>query len=137
MVKENTARLGINSVDIVLYEKLPNFEFDCVLLDVPCSKTGVLARRVEARYRISSETIGKLAEIQGELLRTAAAMIKPDGKICYSTCSIQKCENSGLVENFLKQNQDFTLESEQLTLPSAEGFDHDGGYAAILTKLKT
>ena len=158
MVKENITRLGINSVDVIPYEELPvifdcrmpnaDFQienrkpkientFDCVLLDVPCSNTGVLARRVEARYRISQETIGKLAEIQGELLRTATVMIKPDGKICYSTCSIQKCENNELVKEFLKQNQNFTLESEQLTLPSAEGFDHDGGYAAILTKLKT
>jgi 16S rRNA (cytosine967-C5)-methyltransferase len=111
--------------------------FDCVLLDVPCSNTGVLARRVEARYRISPATIGQLAGIQGELLRNAAAIIKPGGKICYSTCSIQKTENSELVEDFLKQNQNFTLESEQLTLPSAEGFDHDGGYTAILAKHQT
>ncbi|MGB2864502.1 MAG: transcription antitermination factor NusB [Sedimentisphaerales bacterium] len=137
MVKENTARLGINSVDIVPYEELLNSEFDCVLLDVPCSNTGVLARRVEARYRINPETISRLAGIQGELLRTAAAIIKPDGKICYSTCSIQRCENSELVEDFLKENQNFALESEQLTLPSAEGFDHDGGYAAILVKRQT
>jgi 16S rRNA (cytosine967-C5)-methyltransferase len=148
MVKENTARLGINSVDIVPYEellgiadfRLPNADFqiensyDCVLLDVPCSNTGVLARRIEARFRISPDTIRELAGMQGELLRTASDVLKPGGKICYSTCSIQKAENSKLIENFLKENQNFTLESEQLTLPSAEGFDHDGGYTAILAK---
>ena len=150
MVKENVARLGIKSVDILPYEQLlncnggsrtalttANSQFDCVLLDVPCSNTGVLARRVEVRYRINPETIRELARVQGELLRTASGLVKPDGKICYSTCSIQKCENSELVEDFLKQNQNFALESEQLTLPSAEGFDHDGGYAAILTKRQT
>jgi 16S rRNA (cytosine967-C5)-methyltransferase len=141
IVKENTARLGINSVDIVLYEELLNSQFgilnskfDCVLLDVPCSNTGVLAKRIEVRYRIDPEMIGNLAKIQDKLLKTAAAIVKQNGKICYSTCSIQKAENSKLIENFLKENQNFTLESEQLTLPSAEGFDHDGGYAAILTK---
>ena len=141
MVRENTARLGTGSVDIVPYEQLlnsqfsiQNSKFDCVLLDVPCSNTGVLARRVEARYRINPETVGQLAPIQGELLRTAAAMVKSGGKICYSTCSIQKAENSELVEEFLKKNQNFALESEQLTLPSAEGYDHDGGYAPILRK---
>jgi 16S rRNA (cytosine967-C5)-methyltransferase len=141
MVKENIARLGMKSVDVVPYEELlnskfsiQNSKFDCVLLDVPCSNTGVLARRVEARYRISPEAIKELAAKQGKLLRTAAEMVKPGGKICYSTCSIQKTENSELIENFLKENQNFTLESEQLTLPSAEGFDHDGGYAAILTR---
>jgi 16S rRNA (cytosine967-C5)-methyltransferase len=141
IVKENTARLGINSVDIVLYEELLNSQFgilnskfDCVLLDVPCSNTGVLAKRIEVRYRIDPEMIGNLAKIQDKLLKTAAAIVNQNGKICYSTCSIQKAENSKLIENFLKENQNFTLESEQLTLPSAEGFDHDGGYAAILTK---
>ena len=144
MVKENIARLGINSVDIVPYEQLlnskfsiPNSQFDCILLDVPCSNTGVLAKRIEVRYRINPETIGQLAGLQGELLRTASGLVKPAGLICYSTCSIQKCENNELVENFLKKSQNFTLESERLTLPSAEGYDHDGGYAAILTKRKT
>ncbi|TSA52703.1 MAG: hypothetical protein D4R45_06665 [Planctomycetaceae bacterium] len=144
MVKENIDRLGINIVNIIPYEEflnsqfsIQNSKFDCILLDVPCSNTGVLARRIEARYRINPETIGQLAGIQGELLRTAAAIVKPSGKICYSTCSIQKCENSELVEEFLKENQNFTLESEQLTLPKAESFDHDGGYAAILVKSKT
>lgn len=61
-------------------------------------------------------------------------MVKPGGKICYSTCSIQKDENSKIIEDFLKKNKNFTLVSEQLTLPSAEGFDHDGGYVAILAK---
>jgi len=70
------------------------------------------------------------------LLRTAAEIVKPGGKICYSTCSIQKDENSDIVEKFLKKNKNFTLVSQQLTLPEAEGMDHDGGYAAILAKRK-
>lgn len=155
MVRENITRLGINSVDIVPYEeilgiaecRLPNVDFqienrkskiensfDCILLDVPCSNTGVLAKRIEVRYRIEPKAIGELVGLQGKLLRTAAEMLKPGGKICYSTCSIQKAENSQLVDNFLRENQNFTLESQQLTLPKAEGFDYDGGYAAILAK---
>lgn len=136
MVKENIVRLGINNITILPYDDVLNgpSRFDCVLLDVPCSNTGVLARRIETRYRISSETINELARIQGELLETAAEMLKPGGIICYSTCSIQKTENSEQIENFLKINQNFSLESELLTLPSAEGFDHDGGYVAILAK---
>jgi len=189
MVKENIARLGINSVDVVPYEQLPsrfmvpgsqfkvggiipfltlnpelfnrellnifdcrmpNADFqienrksktenhvDCVLLDVPCSNTGVLAKRIEVRYRINPEAIRELAGRQAELLRYAAEIVKTGGKICYSTCSIQRCENSEIVENFLKKNKNFTLESQQLTLPEAEGLDHDGGYAAILVKHQT
>lgn len=139
MVRENITRLGIRSIRIVPYENVQSVasevgSFDAILLDVPCSNTGVLARRVEARYRISPEAIEELAAIQAGLLRTAAGILKPRGKICYSTCSIQKAENSELVRDFLRDNPAFELESEELTLPSSEGFDHDGGYAAILVK---
>jgi len=164
MVKENIARLGIKSVDVVPYEQVPGIApdvhrdrllpmyigtdfqivnrkskienlFDCILLDVPCSNTGVLAKRIEVRYRVTAESIGKLAGQQIELLRYASGLVKPGGKICYSTCSIQKAENSEIIEKFLEENKNFTLESQQLTLPEAEGLDHDGGYAAILEKL--
>jgi len=138
-VKENTARLGITSVNTVPYEELLNSEFeilnskfDCILLDVPCSNTGVLAKRVEARYRIKPKAIKELTKIQTELLKTTAQMLKPQGKICYSTCSIQKAEDTELVKDFLLENKNFKLESEKLTLPSAESPDHDGGYVAII-----
>jgi 16S rRNA (cytosine967-C5)-methyltransferase len=160
MVRENVIRLGMNSIDVVPYEELPGISdfrlpnadfqienrnlsddsqeskienfFDCILLDVPCSNTGVLAKRVEARYRISPQAIKKLLRTQAGLLETAAGLVKPAGLICYSTCSIQKKENSKIIENFLEKNKNFTLEKEQLTLPSAENFDHDGGYCAVL-----
>ncbi len=131
-VRENTTRLGIKSVDIVPYGELPDSKFDCVLLDVPCSNTGVLARRVEVRYRIKPQAIKELTKTQSELLDTAATMLKPHGIICYSTCSIQKNENNDLVRDFLQKNHSFELKSEKLILPSAEEFDNDGGYAAIL-----
>jgi len=138
-VRENTTRLGITSVTI---HEISNFEIrisdlpkaDCILLDVPCSNTGVLAKRVEARYRIKPRAIKGLAKIQSELLATAAKMLKPQGKIAYSTCSIQKSENSQLIKDFLLENKNFKLESEKLTLPSAESPDHDGGYIAIIKR---
>ena len=139
MVKENVARLDVKSVRILAYEEILNSQFstlnskfDAVLLDVPCSNTGVLAKRIEARYRVSPKAVQELAGIQAELLRTAAEMVKPRGRICYSTCSIQSEENNGLVGDFLRQTGTFELESEKLVLPSAEGFDRDGGYTAIL-----
>jgi 16S rRNA (cytosine967-C5)-methyltransferase len=139
MVRENITRLGINSVEIIPYEELLNSQsrFDCILLDVPCSNTGVLSRRIETRYRINLKAIKKLSDTQAGLLETAAKLVRPDGLICYSTCSIEKAENSEQIEDFLKENQNFSLESEQLTLPSAEGFDYDGGYFAVLSKSRT
>ncbi|UCE48020.1 MAG: methyltransferase domain-containing protein, partial [Phycisphaerales bacterium] len=139
MVKENVARLGIRNVQIIPYEEMLNSQFsilnsrfDAVMLDVPCSNTGVLAKRVEARYRVSPKAVQALVQTQGELLRNAVKMIRPQGRICYSTCSIQNSENTGLVSNFLRENPTFELESESLVLPSAEGSDCDGGYTAIL-----
>jgi 16S rRNA (cytosine967-C5)-methyltransferase len=137
MVRENIDRLGIKSVAVVEYENLHKIArqagpFDCVLLDVPCSNTGVLAKRPEVRYRITKDAIEKLAETQIELLRRAAKMLKPGGVICYSTCSIQPAENRLLIKRFLAENQTFRLISEKLILPFTDPFDHDGGYAAII-----
>ena len=133
-VRENILRLDITSVKITAYENIEKTgPFDCVLLDVPCSNTGVLARRPEVRYRIKPEAIAKLTEIQGRLLQSAAEMLKPKGKICYSTCSIQPVENNLLVSDFLQKNNRLKLESEQLILSSAQQPDHDGGYVAIIS----
>jgi 16S rRNA (cytosine967-C5)-methyltransferase len=60
-------------------------------------------------------------------------MLNSDGIICYSTCSIQKDENSDLLAHFLQNNPGFILSFEQVTLPSIENFDCDGGYTAILS----
>ena len=133
-VEENIARLGIKSVEVVPYNQLQNSKFDCILLDVPCSNTGVLARRVEARHRITPDAIKKLIKTQTDLLNTAASMLKPHGIICYSTCSIQKDENNNLIRDFLQKNRNFVLNTEKITLPSAEHFDCDGGYTAILAE---
>jgi len=152
MVEENAARLGIDAIRITAYADLESCAaeigpFDAVLLDAPCSNTGVLAKRIEARYRLNPAVIQDLTSTQSRLLRTAASMAKAHGKICYSTCSIQKAENKELIADFLRQNPDFKLDSETLILPSAEipkkdcayqdrqiRFDHDGGYVAILIR---
>ena len=134
---ENIRRLGITSIKIMDYEAFLNdssnlSSADAVLLDVPCSNTGVLARRPEVRYRLNAKVLNSFAKIQGELLKLAAALIKKGGKICYSTCSILQQENSDVVNAFIKQRSEFSLEKENLVLPSAATCDFDGGYAAIL-----
>ena len=91
-----------------------------------------MSRRPEVRLRITPEAIEKLAKTQMKLLDFAADNVKKGGKICYSTCSIQKQENSEVVEDFLNRHPGFTVEAERLTLPSVQGFDHDGGYFAII-----
>jgi len=142
MVEENTSRLGIKSVSIITYEQFEHKAveigpFDAILLDVPCSNTGVLAKRIETRYRLNPKAIEQLTRTQMELLHKAVRLgVKPSGKICYSTCSIQTAENNRLTKEFLQKHSNFTLESEQLILPSVNEFDRDGGYVAIITKSK-
>ncbi len=136
-VQENITRLGLKSVTIIPYTQLEQGTigpFDAILLDVPCSNTGVLARRIEVRYRLRPEGIHDLAATQRTLLEKAVTLLKPTGRICYSTCSIQRTENQDVVRAFLAVHTNFQLAQEHLTLPSAQPFDHDGAYTALLTR---
>jgi 16S rRNA (cytosine967-C5)-methyltransferase len=140
MVKENISRLGLSDcVTAIEYHSLDEYfkkqgGFDCVLVDAPCSNTGVLARRPEVRHRITEKAVEDLTRIQADLLCEAAEMLKSQGVLCYSTCSIQPAENGLLVKRFLQENPGFTLREEKLILPSAKQPDHDGSYTAIMEK---
>jgi len=143
-VGQNCKRLGVTIVDIVGYEQVQEViaevgRCDAILLDVPCSNTGVLARRPEVRLRIKPQAISSLGQRQLQLLEKAAGMISTGSKICLSTCSIMNQENSQVVKKFLSTDTDFALECENLILPSpaaVDSFDHDGGYTAILAKVE-
>jgi 16S rRNA (cytosine967-C5)-methyltransferase len=135
-VKENIARLGLaGCITTTNYKDVEKQGgFDCVLVDAPCSNTGVLARRPEVRHRITKSDVKKLAKTQMMLLSMAAGMLKPGGIICYSTCSIQPEEDGLLVRGFIRGNPGFKIQFENLILPSAQTFDRDGSYTAILTR---
>jgi 16S rRNA (cytosine967-C5)-methyltransferase len=107
----------------------PGFHF--VLLDAPCSNTGVLARRVEARWRLEGPSeIATLVALQGRLLRVAAGRVRRGGRLVYSTCSVDRDENEGVVAAFLAESGDFRLAEETTRLPIAGR--RDGGYVAVL-----
>ncbi len=138
-LQENTQRLGVKIIKIAEYNQVfqnPSYKnsFDAVLLDVPCSNTGVLARRCEVRWCISKKSVSELAKKQAKLLQAAVPLLKPRARICYSTCSIQSEENEMVVRDFLSKNTDFKLEFESLILPCVGEIDHDGGYVALLTR---
>jgi 16S rRNA (cytosine967-C5)-methyltransferase len=138
MVGENINRLGLaESVTIIDYNDIEKQGgFDCVLVDAPCSNTGVLARRPEVRHRITKNDVANLTKIQLSLLSKAVGVLKPKGVICYSTCSIQPEEDGLLVRAFIEENTGFKIESENLILPSADKFDCDGSYGAIISRIK-
>lgn len=139
-VHENVTRLGLKSITVIPYAQLESAmsptpgPCDAVLVDVPCSNTGVLAKRVEVRHRIHPEAVQKLTQTQRGLLEKAAAFVKPGGTICYSTCSIQPKENQDLIGAFLADHGNFKLTDEDLRLPSANPFDRDGAYVAVLAR---
>jgi len=137
-VSQNCKRLGISIVKTIQYENIARQEaFDVILLDVPCSNTGVLARRPQVRHRITPQAINHLADTQLEILNSAVKFLKDAGRMCYSTCSICRQENSELLQRFIAKNDDFMVESEKLTLPSTgrrQGYEHDGGFSAIINR---
>jgi 16S rRNA (cytosine967-C5)-methyltransferase len=131
LLKENCARLGATCVEVLpasILDPQSTSPFDRVLVDAPCSNTGVLRRRVDLRWRAKPEELERLRKEQLELLRRAAALVKPGGVVVYSTCSLEPEENIGVVTEFLKDNAAFALDESGDVLPMRDGFD--GAYAA-------
>src|ERR1039458_5943729 len=135
LIEQNCARLGVTCVQTFQPSTLnpqPSTLFDRVLIDAPCSNTGVMRRRVDLRWRIRPEEIGRLRATQGELLRQAASLLKQDGTLVYSTCSLEPEENGELVDEFLGGHTDFKLERTRELLPFVEGVD--GTYVVRLMR---
>ena len=86
-----------------------NATADCVLVDAPCSGLGVLRRRAEARWNKSEENLKEFPPLQKTILANAARYVKPDGRLVYSTCTLETAENSEVVRAFLDSNNDFEL----------------------------
>jgi len=108
--------------------------FDVIILDVPCSNSGVFNKRPEARWRLTSEALQKLEKIQLNLIQNAINLLSPGGVIWYMTCSILKKENEEIIEKACQQyNLHVGKEGFQETiLPNSEGWD--GGFACSLKK---
>jgi 16S rRNA (cytosine967-C5)-methyltransferase len=133
-IEENCARLGVTCVRTVSPSTLdlrPS-TFDRVLVDAPCSNTGVMRRRVDLRWRIRPEEIERLRKLQAELLGRAAALLKPGGTLVYSTCSLEPEENHELIEQFLREQPRFKQAAERDLLPFQDGVD--GAYIARLLR---
>lgn len=137
LVEQGTARYGI-ALETRLAEEvaaLPPESFDRVLVDAPCSNSGVFARRVEARWRFTTESLRRLAGDQRQILTLAAMFAARGGRIVYSTCSVEPEENGEVVRGFVKANRRWRLLEERLTLPSGHVPPteyRDGGYWALL-----
>ncbi len=140
-LKENASRLGLNSIKVLTLQELTEERFkqyfDAVLLDVPCSNTGVLDRRPEARWRLKEADFKTYTRQSLELLTQAQVMVKPAGQIGFSTCSIDDEENSQLIQKFTAQS-DWEVKNQHVQLPQLDSATHKvirtGGYWAVLEK---
>ncbi len=135
-VAEALARRGERGVTIVAArgEALPfadGVTFDGVLVDAPCSNTGVVAKRADLRWRLAPDDIAALVRLQAELLERALARVAPGGWLAYSTCSVEPEENEGQVARLTERG--LVRVAERLDRPetSATGC---GGYAAVLRR---
>ena len=108
--------------------------FDRILVDAPCSNTGVMRRRLDLRWRIQPAEIQRLRDLQLDLLKRAALHVKSDGVLVYSTCSLEPEENSEVVKQFLREHKNFELEGEYELLPFAD--NADGAFVAALVKAR-
>ena len=109
----------------------PSTRFDRILIDAPCSNTGVMRRRVELRWRIRETELARLRAAQLQLLREAVPRLKPGGTLVYSTCSLEPEENSEVVREFLSEQPVMRLECERTLTPWENNVD--GAYVAHLT----
>lgn len=112
MVQDNVERTGQGHVSAVVADAThpPVRDADVVLLDVPCTGTGTLARHPDARWRLGADDPAALAATQGALLAAAADSVRPGGLLVYSTCTLEPEENDEVVGRFLGRRSDFRLE---------------------------
>ena len=108
-------------------------KFDRILLDVPCSNMGVIARRPESVYRITQESIKELAELQYAILQAASAKLAPGGILVYATCSPDPEETTKIVNRFVKENPEFEKHGDAV-LPGTEDSRFDGFFAQALRR---
>ena len=109
-----------------------NGGFDRVLVDAPCSNTGVMRRRVDVRWRLTLADFGRMQERQIAIIRAVLRLLKPGGVIVYSTCSLEPEENEEVVRRIVAETPALRLEAQKHSLPFRDGFD--GAFAAKLVR---
>jgi len=137
LLRKNLARLRLDAVETVQSVAGADGQtmFDRVLVDAPCSNTGVLRRRPDARWRWNADRMRQLAELQARILDEAAPMVAPGGRLVYSTCSNEPEENEEQVAAFLARHQGFAEVGRFESLPVETG--HDGAFACAFERRKT
>jgi 16S rRNA (cytosine967-C5)-methyltransferase len=142
-LKENMTRLGVAIAHILRHDWTSSHvpteiarwaPFDRILVDSPCSNTGVMRRRADLRWRLRGTDFDRMQQLQIEIVWALIPLLKPNGVLVYSTCTLEPEENEEVVRCILEQTSRLSLETERSSLPFRDGFD--GAYAAKLIQVR-
>ena len=133
---EALRRLGLPERLIVAGgERPPLRPVDVVLADVPCTGTGTLGRHPDARWKLAPDAPARMAELQRAILEGAASVVRPGGRLVYSTCTIEEEENDGVVRSFLEAHPEFEADGADATLRVLPGeTSTDGAFAVRMRR---
>lgn len=138
-LRENLRRLSVRNARTLVHDCMTAEPpagvqgFDRILVDAPCSNTGVIRRRVDVRWRLTEEDFLRMPAQQLALLRRAAALLRPGGTLVYSTCSLEAEENDAVVERAIAEIPALRFLESRRTLPFEDAVD--GAFAAKFTRL--
>ena len=137
-LQENLGRLGVEIATVLQRDwmqnlaTLPVAEFDRILVDAPCSNTGVMRRRVDVRWRLAADDFVRMQKRQLTIIRNVIPFLKRGGVLVYSTCSLEPEENEQVVTRFLQEFGNLKLIEQRTMTPFRDGFD--GAFAAKLVR---
>ena len=139
-LENRASRAGVTCIKTLHYknkkdlQKISNWSSK-LLLDVPCSGTGVIRRDVDIKWKLNPKILADTIELQQEILDTYSSLLKPGGILIYATCSILPSENEDQIYKFLNRNKTlFELQKQKRLSPMNE--DSDGYYVAVLKKIR-
>ena len=132
LIEENCSKMGIDIVKAVKMDarklKEQGKKFDKILVDAPCSGYGVIRKKPEILYSKGIENVEELSNLQYEILESASSILKDDGELVYSTCTITYEENTGNVKKFLENNPQFETVKFEVPENVNGDFDEFGGF---------